>query len=122
MIFAPLLAAGVAEDEVVDRPAQSLLGGIAEQLGRGRVPLGHALLGVHDHDRGGTDGEQRLEISALSLHLGEQPGVVDRDANVGCDRREQAGVGFAEATLLIDALDADDADRGIPHEDRHAQV
>jgi hypothetical protein len=119
--LAPFLAAGVAEDEVIEGPAESFLCGVAEELGRSWVPVGHPLVGVEDDHRGGTDGDERLEVAALSLHLGEKACVLDRNADVGRDRRQQAGVGFAEPALLIDALDADYADRRVANEDRHAQ-
>ena len=120
--LASLVAVRLAEDEVVDGPAERLFGRVAEQLGRGRVPVGHPLLGVHHDHRRGTDRDERLQVLALPLHLGEQARVLDRHADVGRDRREQPGVGFAEAALLLDALDADDADSRVADKDRHAQV
>ncbi len=111
-----------AEDELVDRPADCLFRGVAKELGRSRVPVGHDLLGVHDHDRSRADRNERLEVLALPFHLCEQTRVLDRGADVGRDRREQPRVRLAEAPFLIDALDADDTDRGVPQEDRHAEV
>ena len=121
MISRPSSRSRLAEDEVVDGPTERLFGRVAEELGRGRVPVGHPLVGVHDDHRRGTDRDERLQVLALPLHLGEQACVLDRDADVGGDRRQQPRVGFAEPALLLDALDADDPDRRVSDEDRHAQ-
>ena len=117
----PLVAVRLAEDEVLDGPTDRLFGRVAEELGRGRVPVGHPLVGVHDDHRRGTDRDERLQVLALPLYLGEQACVLDRDADVGGDRREKPGVGFAEPALLLDALDADDPDRRVSGKDRNAQ-
>ena len=111
-----------AEDEIVDLPPDGLFGGVAEELGRRRVPLRHDLVGIDHDDRGRSDGDERLEVTALMLHLSEQACVLHRDSDVGGDGCEQAGVGLSEAPLLLDALDADRADRLAPDEDRHAEI
>ena len=111
-----------AEDELVDRPADCLFGRVAEELGRSRVPLRHHLVGINHDDRGRSDGDERLEIAALVLDLREQTRVLHRNTDVGGDRREQASVSLAEAPLLLDALDADRADRLAADENRHSEV
>ena len=50
-----------------------------------------------------------------------KPGVLDRDADVRRDRRQEPHVGLAEAALLARALDADHADRLVADDDRHAE-
>ena len=50
-----------------------------------------------------------------------EAGVLDGDADVGGDRRQQPLVGSAETALLARALDADDADRAVARHDRHAE-
>jgi hypothetical protein len=73
-----------------------LVGGVTEEHRGRRVPAGHALVGVHDDDRGRADLDEHLEVLLLAIDLGEEPRVLDGDAHVGRDRREQAGIRLAE--------------------------
>src|SRR5262245_64958358 len=82
--------------------------------------------------------EQRLEIQRrrdLPTYLRELGGlertplrlavelrIPDRGPDVGGDRGQEPCVCLAEAAFLIDALDADDADRLVAGKDRHAEV
>ena len=102
--------------------AERLFRRIAEELRSRRVPVAHPLVDVHDHHRCGTDCDKRLQVLALPLDLGEEPCVLDPDADVGRDRGEQANISFSEPTFLLDALDADHADRLLSDEDRDAEV
>ena len=64
--LAALVDCLAAEDEVVDLPPERLLGLVAEERRRGRVPAGHLLVRVHlDHgDR--ADPDERLEVLLLA--------------------------------------------------------
>ena len=57
-----------------------------------------------------------------ALRLAVELGVPDRGADVRGDRRQQPSVRLAEPARLVDALDADRADRLVADEDRHAEV
>ncbi len=88
--LASVVAARVAEHQVVDRASDRVFGRIAEEIGGCRVPLGYPLIVVH-HDHGDrAELDERLEVLALQLDFGKQSCVLDRDADVGRDRREQA--------------------------------
>ena len=68
----------------------------------------------------GHVGEGR-HLVGPALGVAEQPGVLDRDADVGGERREQARVRVAEPALALHALDADHADRRVADDDRDAR-
>ena len=69
-----------------------------------------------------TDLGERRHLARPPARLLVQPCVRDRGPDVRGERREQSDVFIAEAALLRGALDADDADRFLALEDRHAQV
>ena len=48
--------------------------------------------------------------------------VLNRDSDIGGDRREQPRIGLAEAPFFLDALHADCADRLVAHQDWDAQI
>ena len=60
--LAPLIAARVAEHEVVDGTSVRLLPRVAEERGRGRVPVRHPLGGVHDDHGHRAVLDERLEL------------------------------------------------------------
>ena len=61
-------------------------------------------------------------LVATPVRLAVEPGVLDRDADIRGNRRQEARVGLAEPAFLGGALDADRADRHVAHDDRHAEV
>ena len=69
--LAPLVTTRIAEHEVVDRAAERLLGGVAEQLGRRRIPLGDPLVGVHDDHRHRVVLDEGLELGQPPTRFGE---------------------------------------------------
>ena len=119
-----LVAVRLAEHEVVDGPAERLFGRLAEELGGGRVPVGHPLVGVHDDHRRGTDRDERLQVLALPLHLGEQARVLDRDADLAAivaSSRESASPNrpsFSMLWTLMTPIAASPRRIGTPKKDR----
>ena len=65
---------------------------------------------------------ERRHLIAAPVCLLVQPGVLDRDPDVGCDRRQESCVGLAESAFLGRVLDADHADRRVAGHDRHAEI
>ncbi len=120
--LAPLAVIGAAEDKLVDGATKRLFRRVAKELRGRRIPVGHPLVGVHHNHRCGTDRDERLQVLALPLDLGEETCVLDSDTDVGRDRGEQAHVSFSESAFLLDALDADHADRLLADQDRDADV
>ena len=72
--LAPLVAARVADHEVVDRAAERLVRGVAEERGGRRVPVGHPLVGVHDDHRHRAVLDEGLELGQPPARLGELRG------------------------------------------------
>ena len=116
------------EDQIVDVAANGLLGRVAEQGGRRRVPARDDLAAIHRHHRDRTDLHQPLEVQLLApglgqqpIRLGEQARVLERDAHVGGQRREQPLV-VRTVGVPVARPDGDDADRSIAGRDGHTQV
>ena len=67
---------------------------------------------------------RRALVGALEqpLRLVEQAGVLERDAQAGGERREDAHVGVAERALVIQVLEGDDPERLVAHDERHPQA
>ena len=110
------------DDELVDGLPHRFVRGVAEEPRSGGVPARHPLVGIHHDDGCRADLDEHLEVLLLAVYLGEQARVLDRDADVGGDGGEEARVGLAEPAFLLDALDADYADRPVAGEDRHAEI
>ena len=72
--LASLVATRVADHEVVDRAAERLVGGIAEEGCGGRVPVRHPLVGVHDDHRHRAVLDEGLELGQPPARLGELRG------------------------------------------------
>ena len=88
-------------------------------------PLGDALQHTGHVDRRrelSADLGQRGHLVGPATRLLVELRVLDRDADIGGDRGEEAHVGLAETALVGGALHADDADRRLPRHDRHAEV
>ena len=106
--LAPLVTACVAEHEVVDRAAERLLGGVAEELGRRRIPVGHPLVGVHDDHRHRAVLDKGLELGQPPTRLGELRG----GCRVGRHRRVMR---VAECIRLDRRARATSSARTRPH-------
>ena len=65
---------------------------------------------------------QGRNLARPALGFAVQPGVLDRHADVGGDRRHQPRVVLAETSGLLRALHADHPDRATGDQDGHAQV
>ena len=65
------------EDEVVDQTSDRLRRRVAEQVRRRRVPAGHSLVDVHDHDGDRADLDERLQLVQPATRLGELGREVD---------------------------------------------
>ena len=93
-------------------PAERIAGLISQQPRGGRIPGGYDLSAVHRHDRDRADLDERLEVLLLAADLGarqrllggggwgEQSRVVERDAHVRRQRRQEALVVGAVRVLL----------------------
>ena len=66
---APFFTEVSSENEVVDRATDRLFPRVAEELGGGRVPVRHPLLGVHDDNGDGADLYERREVLLLTIEL-----------------------------------------------------
>ena len=84
-------------------------------------PPKHRVEVEHRRDLASQFGQRRRLVRTPPC-LEVEPGVLDRYADVGCDRRQQPGVRLVEPSFLLDALHADDADRLLAGHDRHAKV
>ena len=92
---------------------------LAHQLGD-RVEVELAREGGTDL---GDDRELRVALLGLgqeTLRLVEEPRVLERLAEAGGERAQQAFVGLAEA-IGLEALEGDDAEDAVAGQDRHAE-
>ena len=72
--LASLVATRVADHEVVDRAAERLVRGVAEERCGRRVPVRHPLVGVHDDHRHRAVLDEGLELGQPPARLGELRG------------------------------------------------
>jgi hypothetical protein len=113
-----------------DRPETAGLA--VGEIERGRVGAEQRLDPLADPFEDSLDIERRRDLLAdlgqgghlvaAAVGLLVEPRVLDRDADVRRDRREQPGVRLAEAALLGRALDADRRRSPVAREDRHAEI
>ena len=100
-------ASSVVDGDVDDLGVEDLLDLVADEVVHRlhvellrRGPAGRSLMIASS--------AARWSVSVSSRGLVEQPGVLERDAQAGRERRQQPDVGLAERVLAIEVLEGDD--------------
>ena len=94
------------EDELVDEPADRLVGGVPKEGRGGRVPAEDALVAIHGHDGDRTHVDQRLEVLLLASHL---RGRVDLAGHVDEEAQDGRGLAVLVADQRVVVANPDDA-------------